>query len=114
MNLRRANQLLNALVLFAVMFFASAPDATLAHEDDHTPADAAVLHDLHNASSRSAGKEPAGHCHPGLDCFTAAVFVLSVDITTSVVVTTAKYHTPFQIVEDVCLEAVLPPPRLLF
>lgn len=113
MSLRRANGLLNALVLLAVLFLAGAPDAAAAHQEDHAPAGAAVLPDQYDAPSHSSGEEVAGHCHPGLDCFTAVVFVLPVGITPPGVVTTATYLTPFHMVDDVLPEMVLPPPRRL-
>ena len=111
MILRRANGLLNALVLLAVMFVAGVPDTASAHADDHAPSRSAALHEARDSPVHQPDEEGAGHCHPGLDCFTAAVFILAVDITPPEFVTTTAYLTPFHMVDDVRPDMDLPPPR---
>ena len=111
MILRHANGLLSALVLLAVLLFAGAPDSASAHPDDHAPARVAVPHDGHETPVHPSEEEGAGHCHPGFDCFTPAVFVLAADITPPEFVTTAAYLTPFHMVDDIRPDMDLPPPR---
>lgn len=108
MILRHANTVMNGLVLCAILLFAAVPGPASAHQDDHEPAGSASLHD---APVHQSSDEAAGHCHPGLDCFTAAVFVLPLEITPPAFVATAEYLTPFQMVDDVRPDMDLPPPR---
>ncbi|MBY5971181.1 hypothetical protein KUV28_02425 [Ferrimonas balearica] len=111
MNLRRANRLLSALVLLAVLLFAGVPDIAQTHQDEHAPMASAALHEADEAPVHRSETETAGHCHPGVDCFTVAVFALMAEIVPPAVVTTTQYLTPFQLVDDIRPDMDLPPPR---
>lgn len=111
MILRQASALLSALVLLGVLLFAGAPDTASAHPDDRAPARVAAAHDGHETPAHPSDEEGAGHCHPGLDCLTSAVFTLAADITPPVFVTTAAYLTPLHMVDDIRPDMALPPPR---
>lgn len=101
-----ANRLLVALVFCALALFVGLPVESAAHADDHAHAPAG----LHDADSH-ADETLSDHCHPGLDCFTAAIFILPVETTPNAFLTTAEYPTRFHMVDDVRPDMDLPPPR---
>ena len=111
MILQRANGLLHALVLLAVLLLAGVPDIAPTHQDDHAPVGSVALHEADEAPVHRSETETTGHCHPGVDCFTAAVFALVAEIVPPAVVTMTQYLTPFQLVDDIRPDMDLPPPR---
>ncbi|APX21537.1 MAG: hypothetical protein CML50_23415 [Rhodobacteraceae bacterium] len=111
MILRRANGLLHALVLLAVLLLAGFPDIAPTHQNDHAPVASAALHEADEVPVHRSETETAGHCHPGVDCFTAAIFALVAEIVPPAVVTSTRYLAPFQLVDDIRPEMDLPPPR---
>lgn len=111
MILQRANGLLHALVLLVVLLLAGVPDIAPTHQDDHAPVGSVALHEADEAPVHRSETETTGHCHPGVDCFTAAVFALVAEIVPPAVVTMTQYLTPFQLVDDIRPDMDLPPPR---
>ena len=108
---RHANGLMTALVLLAVMLFAALPAIAPAHPDDHAPAGGAVSIDGLEPPVHQRDEAAPGHCHPGLDCFTPAVFILAGGITPPEFLTAAVYLTPFHLDDDIRPDMDLPPPR---
>ena len=110
MRLPQANRVIEALFLCAVLLFAAIPERAASHQDAHAASDDAVV--LEEAVAQRSAVEAPGHCHPGLDCFTAAVFLLSPEITPPAFATMPEYLTRLNRPDDVRLDMALPPPRL--
>lgn len=106
---RRANGVLNVLILGAALLFAALPGMASSHPDAHAASGpVAASHDI---SARQSGEEAPEHCHPGLECFIAAVFLLPAEITPPAILISAEYASPFRMVDGVLLTLDLPPPR---
>lgn len=111
MILRHANGLMTALVLLAVVLFAALPSIAPVLPEELAPTEFEVLHHGYETPVHQPDADASGHCHPGLDCFSPAVFILAGDIPPPVFVTTAAYLTPFHMVDDIRPDTDLPPPR---
>ncbi len=109
MRLRLAHRVMSVLLLGALLLFVGLATESAAHQDDHTSSEA-VSADVHAPASEEA-EAFRGHCHPGLDCFVTAVFILPAAVNPPSLRSSVTHINRARVLTSLPMAFDPPPPR---
>ncbi|MDF0603371.1 hypothetical protein P1J78_21810 [Psychromarinibacter sp. C21-152] len=109
MNRGLAQKVMGVLLLGVLVLFVGLPSSSAAHPDDHVLA-GPVSADVHAPASEEA-EAFRGHCHPGLDCFVTAVFILPAAVNPPSLRSSVTHINRARVLTSLPMTFDPPPPR---